>query len=68
MSLTFFIKQIKDSIYSLSKFSYVLVASFVDFNIFVVCCDGMSYGFQVIVVVVVVFFLFFFFLFFVKYH
>jgi len=47
MSLTFFIKQIKDSIYSLSKFSYVLVASFVDFNIFVVCRDGMSCGFQV---------------------
>lgn len=49
MSLTFFIKQIKDSICSLSKFNYVLVASFVDFNIFVVCCDGMSCGFQVFI-------------------
>jgi hypothetical protein len=44
MSLTFFIKQIEDTVCSLSKFSYVRVASFVDFNISVVCCDGMPCG------------------------
>jgi hypothetical protein len=48
MSLTFFVKQIKDSICSLVKFSYVLVASFVDLyllSVVMVCLVGSKFLF-----------------------